>query len=156
MFRPRSFHTVRETFCSGESGSALSKSFQCNNRPVVDLLRQMPNGVRIVLLFGFVLLAGVGLTLPLVIEEAVSAPISALGLLWMLLLAYLVFTLTLILQRKQAGFMLSMGLASLAVPLAIAMFFWAGAVGLGVGLLIAAMLFLALRQPGAREWFREQ
>jgi hypothetical protein len=116
----------------------------------------MPNGVRIVLLFGFVLLAGVGLTLPLVIQEAVSAPISALGLLWMLLLAYLVFTLTLILQRKQAGWMLSVGLASLSVPIAVALFFWAGAVGLAVGALISVMLFLALRGQAVRQWFSEQ
>jgi hypothetical protein len=116
----------------------------------------MPNGVRIVAFFGFVLLAGVGLTLPLVIEQAVEAPISALGLLWMLLLAYLVFTLTLILQRKQAGWMLSVGLASLSVPLAIALFFWAAAVGLVIGLLISAMLFLALRGPAVRNWFSEQ
>jgi hypothetical protein len=116
----------------------------------------MPNGVRIVLFFGFVLLAGVGLTLPLVIQEAVSAPISALGLLWMLLLAYLVFTLTLILQRKQAGWMLSVGLASLSVPIAMALSFWAGAVGLFVGALISVMLFLALRGPAVRGWFSEQ
>lgn len=128
----------------------------CENRVVVDLLRSMPNGVRIVLFFGFVLLAGVGLTLPLVIQEAVSAPISALGLLWMLLLAYLVFTLTLILQRKQAGWMLSVGLVSLSVPLGVALFFWAGAIGLVVGVLISAMLFLALRGSVVREWFSEQ
>ena len=128
----------------------------CENQPVVDLLRSMPNGVRVILLFGFMLLAGVGLTLPLVIEQAVAAPISALGLLWMLLLAYLVFTLTLILQRKHAGWMLSVGLASLAVPLALVMFFWAGAIGLVIGLLVAAMLFLALLAPAVREWFSEQ
>ena len=123
---------------------------------MVDLLRSMPNGVRVLLLFGFLLLAGVGLTLPLVIEQAVAAPISALGLLWMLLLAYLVFTLTLILQRKHAGWMLSLGLASLAVPLALALFFWSGAVGLVIGLVIAAMLFLGLRGRAVRAWFSEQ
>ena len=99
------------------------------------------------LAFGFVLLAGVGLTLPLVINEAVEAPVSPLGLLWMLLLAYLVFTLTLMLQRKQAAWMLALGLASLSLPLALILFSWAGAIGAIVGIAIAVMLFLGLRGP---------
>ncbi len=52
------------------------------------------------------------------VNQAVETPISAIGLLWMLLLAYLIFTLTLILQRKQAARMLSFGLVTLSVPLA--------------------------------------
>ncbi len=80
----------------------------------------MPAGVRIVLGFGFVLLAAVGLTLPLIINQAIESPVSPLGLLWMLLLAYLVFTLTLILQRKQAAWMLSLGLASPTIRAAVA------------------------------------
>ena len=115
----------------------------------------MPNGVRVVLAFGFVLLAGVGLTLPLVIDQAVEAPVSAVGLLWMLLLAYLVFTLTLILQRKQAGWLLSLGLASLSVPLALILYTWAGFVGALVGIGLIALLFVALRGEPARAWFSE-
>jgi len=122
---------------------------------MVELIRGMPNGVRLLVAFGFLLLAAVGLTLPLVIEEAVEAPISAVGLLWMLLLAYLVFTLTLILQRKQAAWMLSLGLASLSLPLALVMYFWAGLPGGIAGLAIAAVLFLSLRRARARAWFSE-
>ena len=122
---------------------------------MIELVRTMPNGVRLVLAFGFVLLAAVGLTLPLVINEAVEAPISAVGLLWMLLLAYLVFTLTLILQRKQAAWILSIGLASLSLPLALVLYFWAGLVGGLVGLGLAGMLFLSLRGQNARAWFSE-
>lgn len=122
---------------------------------MIVLLRQMPNGVRLLLAFGFVLLAFVGLTLPLVIDLAVEAPVSPLGLLWMLLLAYLVFTLTLILQRKQAAWLLSIGLASLSIPLAVILYSWAGAIGLLAGLVLAAALFLALRGPRARAWFSE-
>lgn len=121
-----------------------------------ELMRAMPNGVRLVLAFGFVLLAAIGLTLPLVIEQAVEAPVSAVGLLWMLLLAYLVFTLTLILQRKRAAWMLSLGLATLSLPLAVALFYWAGAIGALIGLALAALLFLALRGPKVRAWFSEQ
>ncbi|MGI8929310.1 MAG: hypothetical protein ACR2H0_07600 [Candidatus Limnocylindrales bacterium] len=115
----------------------------------------MPTGVRLLLAFGFVLLAFVGLTLPLVIDLAVEAPVSPLGLLWMLLLAYLVFTLTLILQRKQAAWLLSIGLASLSVPLAVILYSWAGAIGLLGGLALAVLLFLALRGPQARAWFSQ-
>ena len=123
---------------------------------MLELIRGMPNGVRIVLVFGFTLLAGVGLTLPLVVQQAVEAPISALGLLWMLLLAYLVFTLTLILQRKQAAWMLSLGLATLSLPLAAILFFWAAAVGLMVGVGLSVLLFLALRGSAVRAWFSEE
>ena len=115
----------------------------------------MPNGVRLVLAFGFVLLAGIGLTLPLVISQAIEAPVSPLGLLWMLLLAYLVFTLTLILQRKQAAWMLSLGLVSLSVPLALGLWQLAGFPGLGVGIVLAIVLFWSLRGGRAREWFNE-
>jgi len=122
---------------------------------VFDVLRAMPAGVRVILSFGFLLLAGLGLTLPLVISQAVEAPVSPVGLLYMLLLAYLVFTLTLILQRKQAGWMLSLGLASLSVPLAIALYYLAGAPGLAAGIGLALLLFWSLRGERARGWFSE-
>ncbi|CAN5791880.1 hypothetical protein BH24CHL5_BH24CHL5_10310 [soil metagenome] len=122
---------------------------------MIELLKAMPAGVRVVLAFGFILLALVGLTLPLVIEQAVEAPISAVGLLWMLLLAYLVFTLTLILQRKQAAWLLSLGLASLSIPLVLVLFFWAGLIGALAGALMAMGLFLSLRGQRVRAWFSQ-
>jgi hypothetical protein len=122
---------------------------------VIALLREMPNGVRVVLGFGFVLLAGIGLTLPLVINEAVEAPVSPLGILWMLLLAYLVFTLTLILQRKQAAWLLSLGLATLSIPVAFILYTGAGTLGAVAGVVLVVVLFLALRSPRARTWFSE-
>jgi hypothetical protein len=122
---------------------------------MLDVLRQMPNGVRLVLAFGFVLLAMVGLTLPLVINQAVEAPVSPIGLLWMLLLAYLVFTLTLILQRKQAAWLLSLGLASLSLPLTLILYSWGGALAALAGVLLGAALFLALRGARSRAWYSE-
>ena len=120
-----------------------------------EVVRAMPAGVRVVLAFGFLLLSGLGLTLPLVISQAVEAPVSPVGLLYMLLLAYLVFTLTLILQRKQAAWMLSLGLASLSLPLAIGLYFLAGAPGLAAGIGLAVLLFWSLLGEGARGWFSE-
>jgi hypothetical protein len=122
---------------------------------MLDRLRQMPNGVRVLLAYGFLLLALVALTLPLVVEEAVEAPVSPLGLLWMLLLAYLIFTLTLILQRKQAGWGLSIGLATLSLPLVAVLYGWAGLAGALLGLALAAILFISLRRRAVREWFSE-
>lgn len=122
---------------------------------VFEVVRAMPAGVRVVLAFGFLLLAGVGLTLPLVVREAVEAPVSPLGLLYMLLLAYLVFTLTLILQRKQAAWMLSLGLVSLSVPLAVVLWAWGGLVPLVAGIALAAILFWSLRGERVRGWFNE-
>lgn len=122
---------------------------------MIALLREMPVGVRFVLGFGFVLLAGVGLTLPLIIDQAIEAPVSPLGLLWMLLLAYLVFTLTLILQRKQAAWLLALGLASLSAPVALVLYSWAGTLGALAGVVLVLLLFLALRGPRARAWFSE-
>ena len=122
---------------------------------MINLLRTMPGGVRVILGFGFTLLAGVGLTLPLIIDQAVEAPVSAIGLLWMLLLAYLIFSLTLILQRKQAAWMLSLGLASLGVPLTLILFSWAGLPGLLIGIGLTGMLFLSLRGTRVRTWFNE-
>src|SRR5688572_31411229 len=118
---------------------------------MLDRLRQMPNGVRVLLAYGFLLLALIALTLPLVVEQAIEAPVSPLGLLWMLLLAYLVFTLTLILQRKQAAWLLSLGLASLSIPIAVILYTWAGALGALAGVILVIALFMALlRGPQAR------
>ena len=129
---------------------------QCKNpSPMIELVRKMPRGVRIVLVFGFVLLAALGLTLPLIINQAIEAPVSPIGILWMLLLAYLIFTLTLILQRKQAAWMLSLGLISLSIPLIAILFEWANLAGALIGIALAFVLFLSLRSRTSRAWFSE-
>ena len=125
------------------------------NDEMLEVLRQMPAGVRLLTAYGLVILAGLALTLPLVVEQAVEAPISPLGLLWMLLLAYLIFTLTLILQRKQAGWALSLGLVSLSVPLVPILYWWAGVPGGLAGIVLVAVLVWSLRRPAVRTWFRE-
>lgn len=118
-------------------------------------LRAMPRGVLAFLAYALALLAFLGLTLPLVVAEAVQAPVSGIGLLWMLLLAYLIFTLTLVLQRKQVAWRLALGLASLTVPLVPLLGFFAGAIGAVFALALTVGLFHALLRPGARAWFTE-
>ena len=116
----------------------------------------MPPGVLAFLGYAFLVLAALGLTLPIVIDEAVEAPISFIGVVWMLLLAYLIFTMTLVLQRKQAAFGLSLGLVSLLVPLALLLLFAPGGwvVSIAASLLCVSLLW-SLRRPRSRDWFSE-
>ena len=125
--------------------------------PMLQSIRQMPPGVLVFLGYSFLILAFLGLTMPLIIDEAVEAPVSPIGIVWMALLAYLIFTMTLVLQRKQAAYGLSLGLTSLVLPLAAILLF--SPQGGTIGALIALSVFLvvvwSLRRPRSREWFVE-
>ena len=83
---------------------------------MLEQLRAMPGGVRIFLGYAFLVLGLIGLSLRWVVDQAISAPISLPGVVAMILLAYTIFTMTLVIQRKQAGFGLALVLASLVVP----------------------------------------
>ena len=110
------------------------------------------------------LLAVIGLTLPRIVDLAVNIPISPLGVVWMGLLAYTIFTLTLVVQRKEAARNLALGLATLTLP-AIPLAFFAfsaptqsAAPGLLAALLcavLAAGLFRGLTGSRARAYFSE-
>jgi hypothetical protein len=118
--------------------------------------RGMPAGIRVFVIYALTLLAIVGLTLPLIVQQAVGAmPITPLGVVWMLLLAYLVFTLTLVLQRKQAAYALSVGLATLTIPLIPLLALTVGIPGAIAALILAGALFASLRATSARRWFSE-
>ena len=84
---------------------------------MIDRIREMPGGIRLFLVYAFLILAGIGLSLRFVIDQAISAPVSLPGVVVMVLLAYTIFTTTLVIQRKQAARNLALGLASLTVPL---------------------------------------
>jgi hypothetical protein len=84
---------------------------------MIDRMRAMPGGIRLFLLYAFLILAGIGASLPYVVDLAVSAPISVPGVVVMVLLAFTIFTTTLVLQRKDAARNLAFGLASLTIPL---------------------------------------
>jgi hypothetical protein len=118
--------------------------------------RFMPVGVMLFLLYAFAMLAGLAVAMPLVIDQAVEASVSPLGVVYMLLLAYLIFTLTLVLQRKQAGYPLALGLATLSVPLVPILYLSpAGVPGAVITALLALGLFVALRRDATRAWFVE-
>ena len=57
------------------------------------------------------------MSLRFVVDQAVEASVSFQGVVVMALLAYTIFTTTLVLQRKEAARGLAIGLASLTVPL---------------------------------------
>ncbi|HEV7604375.1 MAG: hypothetical protein QOI37_1211 [Chloroflexota bacterium] len=84
---------------------------------MLDRIRAMPGGIRLFLLYAGLIMAGIGLSLRSVIDLAIAAPVSPEGVVVMILLAYTIFTTTLVLQRKEAARGLALGLASLTIPL---------------------------------------
>jgi hypothetical protein len=123
---------------------------------MVEQIREMPGGIRLFLAYAFVLLAVIGLSLRYVIDLAIGAPVSGPGVVVMVLLAYTIFTTTLVLQRKQASRGLALGLASLTLPLILYL--------LLVGLVpqtifiaaLAALLFRGLLRPEVRAYLSEE
>ena len=77
--------------------------------PMIDRVRAMPGGIRLFLVYALLILAGIGLSLRSVVDLAISTPVSFEGLVVMVLLAYTIFTTTLVLQRKQAARNLALG-----------------------------------------------
>jgi hypothetical protein len=121
-----------------------------------EVIRAMPRGVLVFMGYALLVLSVLGLFMGRVVDEAISAPISFIGLVWMAALAYLVFTMTLVLQKKQAAYGLSLGLTSLLLPLAVILLFAPGGWVLSI---VAIVLFVivvwSLRRPASRAWFSE-
>jgi hypothetical protein len=123
---------------------------------MIQRVRAMPGGIRIFLVYALLILVVIGLSMRFVVDEAIAAPISPLGIIVMVLLAYTIFTVTLVLQRKQAARGLAIGLASLTIPgvllLAIspvhpATPFFVAAIGV--------LLFRGLLRPEVRSYLHE-
>jgi hypothetical protein len=126
------------------------------DRRVIDQVRAMPGGIRLFLVYALVILAGIGVSLRGVIDQAIGAPVSGPGVVVMVLLAYTIFTTTLVIQRKQAARGLALGLASLTLPLFVFLLL-AGLLpqALFIGAL-AALLFRGLLRPEVRDWLNEE
>lgn len=119
-------------------------------------VRAMPIGVRVFVAYAVVILAIIGIALPGIIDQAVLTPVTGPGVVAMLLLAFTIFTLTLVLQRKRAAHGLALGLSSLTLPLVV--FFLVGGVPLAalIAAILAGALFAGLTRPRARAWFHEE
>jgi hypothetical protein len=122
---------------------------------VLQQLRAMPGGVRIFLGYAFLILGLLGLSLRWVVDQAISAPISPVGVVAMVLLAYTIFTTTLVLQRKQASRGLALGLSTLTIPAIPLALLAAQPVGALIAGLLAALLFFGLTRPEVRGWLSE-
>jgi hypothetical protein len=122
---------------------------------MIERVRRVPWGIALLLGYGFLILAGIGLSLPTVVAMATDMPVSFVGLVVMALLAYTIFTLTLVLQRKAAARVLTLGLASLTLP-AIALGLVYGQAILAVIVAgLAALLFRGLTRPAVGGWLNE-
>jgi hypothetical protein len=121
----------------------------------VSLLRGMPWGIALFLVYGLLILAGVGLALGPVVERAILIPITFEGIVLMALLAYTIFTVTLVIQRKEAARPLAIGLLSLAVP-AVPLALLNGQLIIAIVIVaLAFVLYRGLRAPAAQAWLNQ-
>ena len=122
---------------------------------MLQTLRAMPGGIRIFLGYAFLVLGLIGLSLRWVIDQAISAPISGPGIVVMILLAYTIFTTTLVLQRKEAARNLALGLSTLTIP-AIPLGLLAAQPLLAlISAVLAGLLFFGLTRPEVKDWLNE-
>ena len=118
-------------------------------------LLDMPPGVRVFLGYGFLILGGIGLSLRWVIDMAISAPVSLPGVVDMVLLAYTIFTMTLVIQRKEAARSLALGLSTLTLPSILYLLLVAQPFIALFVTLVAVALFRGLTRPAVRAWLSE-
>ena len=112
----------------------------------------MPWGVGLFLGYAFLILAGAAMALGPVVERAVLIPITFEGIVLMALLAYTIFTITLVLQRKAAARGLALGLLSLLVPAIPLALLWGQLIAAVALLALGFVLYRGLRAPRAQAW----
>ncbi len=112
----------------------------------------MPWGVGLFLVYALAILAGIGLSLGFVVDQAQIVPVTPLGLLVMALLAYTIFTVTVVLQRKIAARNLALGLATLALPGIPLAFLAGGVIAALIVAGLAAVLIQGIRGPAVAAW----
>lgn len=115
----------------------------------------MPGGIRLFLVYALLILTGIGLSLRFVVDQAIAAPVSLLGVVVMVLLAYTIFTTTLVLQRKQAARGLALGLASLMIPLIPLLVLSQLVIEALFVSVLAILLFRGLLRPEIRTYLSE-
>src|SRR3954463_4367855 len=143
---------------SGEVVRALDPGrwrHRWHHQRVLATLRSMPGGVRIFLGYAFLILGVLGLSLRWVVDQAISAPISPVGVVAMVLLAFTIFTTTLVLQRKQAARGLALGLSTLTIPAVPLAVLSAQPLFALFALALAGLLFFGLTRPEVRVWLSE-
>ncbi|HEY8238577.1 MAG TPA: hypothetical protein VIF63_04000 [Candidatus Limnocylindrales bacterium] len=119
-------------------------------------IRGMPWGVALFLAYGALILIGVGLSLGSVVDQAIIVPITLQGAVLMALLAYTIFTMTLVLQRKAAARGLALGLTTLAVPAVPLAVLNGQVIGALFIVVVALLLVRGLRAPSALAWLDQE
>ena len=115
----------------------------------------MPGSLRLFLAYAATILVAIGLALPYIVSLAGTMPVSLPGVVVMALLAYTIFTITVILQRKRVGQGLALGLSTLTLPaLVFAAFGGLALVSLLLAIL-AGLLFRGLMSPRVRTYLSE-
>ena len=122
---------------------------------MLDAIRAMPAGIRLFLVYALLILAGIGLSLRYVVDTAIEAAVTFQGVVVMALLAYTIFTTTLVLQRKEAARGLALGLASLVVPLVPLLALSQLPVEALFAAVLGILLFRGLRRPEVRTYLNE-
>jgi hypothetical protein len=131
------------------------RAFRYDAHPMWQRIREMPGGIRLFLVYALLILAGIGLSLRFVVDQAIAAPVSLTGVVVMVLLAYTIFTTTLVLQRKQAARGLAIGLASLTIPLVPLLAVSQLVIEAVFVAALAALLFRGLLRPEVRTYLSE-
>ena len=122
---------------------------------MLQTLREMPGGLRLFLVYAFLIMGGIGLGLRFVVDQAVEAAVSLPGLVVMVLLAYTIFTTTVVLQRKEAARGLALGLSSLTIPLAPLLLLSQLPIEAIFVAALALLLFRGLLRPEVRAFLNE-
>ena len=81
------------------------------------------------------------------VDQAIDAPVSLPGIVAMVLLAYTIFTITMVLQRKEAARGLALGLATLTIPAVPLLLLGPVPAVAIVPAVLGVLLFLGLRRP---------
>jgi len=114
-----------------------------------------PAGLLLFLAYAFLILGSIGLSLRWVVDQAISNPLSLPGIVVMVLLAYTIFTITMVLQRKQAARGLALGLATLTIPAVPLLLLGPAPPVAIVPAALGIALFVGLLRPSVREWLSE-
>jgi hypothetical protein len=118
--------------------------------------RLPPPGLLVFLGYAFVILGIIGISLRWVVDQAISAPLSIPGIVAMVLLAYTIFTITMVLQRKQAARGLALGLSTLTVPAVPLLLLGPVPVTAVVPALLGMVLLLGLTRPSVKAYLVEE
>lgn len=117
--------------------------------------RVPPPGVLLFLAYALLVLAAIGVLLPWIVDQAISQPLSIPGIAAMALLAYTIFTVTIVIQRKAAARGLALGLTTLTIPVALLLLIGPAPVSAAVPAALGLTVFLGLRRPSVGAWLSE-